>query len=107
MNKGILVWKLDNRGTSRRGLKFESFLKHNIGCVDAEDQFTACEGFPTPSRVCAVSGPRLCMDGYDTFYTEKYLGLLLENSDAYDSRLHHAPCSQSKGKAAPHPWHDR
>ncbi|KAG0502471.1 hypothetical protein HPP92_002543 [Vanilla planifolia] len=120
-NKGILVWKLDNRGTSRRGLKFESFLKHNIGCVDAEDQFTGAEwlikqGLSKPGHIglygwsyggflsalslarfpdtftCAVSGaPVSAWDGYDTFYTEKYLGLPLENSDAYDyaSIMHH------------------
>ncbi|KAG0498231.1 hypothetical protein HPP92_002922 [Vanilla planifolia] len=111
-NKGILVWKLDNRGTSRRGLKFESFLKHNIGCVDAEDQFTGAEwlikqGLSKPGHIglygwsyggflsalslarfpdtftCAVSGaPVSAWDGYDTFYTEKYLGLPLENSGA-------------------------
>ncbi|RVW88958.1 Dipeptidyl peptidase 8 [Vitis vinifera] len=42
-SRGILVWKLDNRGTARRGLKFESCLKYNAGRIDAEDQLTGAE----------------------------------------------------------------
>ncbi|XP_020097438.1 uncharacterized protein LOC109716420 isoform X1 [Ananas comosus] len=127
-NKGILVWKLDNRGTSRRGLKFEGHLKHNIGRVDAEDQLTGAEwlvkkGLAIPHHIglygwsyggflsamslarfpdtyrCAVSGaPVTAWDGYDTFYTEKYMGLPAENLDAYNfaSIMHHAP--KMKGK---------
>lgn len=120
-NKGILVWKLDNRGTARRGLKFESFLKHDIGRVDAEDQLTGAEwlvkqGLAQAGRIglygwsyggflsamslarfpdafrCAVSGaPVTSWDGYDTFYTEKYMGLPTENLSAYEygSIMHH------------------
>ncbi|XP_010925938.1 uncharacterized protein [Elaeis guineensis] len=127
-NKGILVWKLDNRGTARRGLKFEGHLKHNIGRVDAEDQLTGAEWlikqglakaghiglygwsyggflsamslarFPGTFR-CAVSGaPVTAWDGYDTFYTEKYMGLPTENPDAYEygSIMHHV--HKIKGK---------
>ncbi|PKA63946.1 putative glutamyl endopeptidase, chloroplastic [Apostasia shenzhenica] len=120
-NKGILVWKLDNRGTSRRGLKFESFLKNNIGRLDAEDQLTGAEwlieqGLAKPGHIgiygwsyggflsamclarfpdtftCAASGaPVTAWDGYDTFYTEKYLGLPSENKEGYEygSIMHH------------------
>ncbi|KAG8070567.1 hypothetical protein GUJ93_ZPchr0006g41716 [Zizania palustris] len=42
-SKGILVWKMDNRGTTRRGLQFEGQLKYNIGRVDAEDQLAGAE----------------------------------------------------------------
>uniref|UniRef100_A0A0A8XNE1 Peptidase S9 prolyl oligopeptidase catalytic domain-containing protein n=1 Tax=Arundo donax TaxID=35708 RepID=A0A0A8XNE1_ARUDO len=108
-SKGILVWKLDNRGTARRGLQFEGRLKYNISGVDAEDQLTGAEwlikqglavaghiglyswsyggflsamclaGFPD-IFFCAVSGaPVTAWDGYDTFYTEKYTGLPSEN----------------------------
>ncbi|KAL5208107.1 hypothetical protein ABZP36_032542 [Zizania latifolia] len=78
-SKGILVWKMDNRGTARRGLQFEGQLKYNFGRVDAEDQL-------------AVSGaPVTAWDGYDTFYTEKYMGLPAEHGDAYQygSVMHH------------------
>lgn len=120
-SKGILVWKLDNRGTARRGLKFESFLKHNVGRLDAEDQLTGAEwlvkqglakrghiglygwsygGFLSALSLarfpdmfsCAVSGaPVTAWDGYDTFYTEKYMGLPSENKEGYEygSIMHH------------------
>ncbi|XP_077227395.1 prolyl oligopeptidase family protein isoform X2 [Tasmannia lanceolata] len=126
--KGILVWKLDNRGTARRGLKFESALKYNIGLIDAEDQLTGAEWlikqghakagriglygwsyggylsamalarFPDTFR-CAVSGaPVTAWDGYDTFYTEKYMGLPYENKEGYEygSVMYHVP--KFKGK---------
>ncbi|KAJ6797163.1 Uncharacterized protein M6B38_110365 [Iris pallida] len=120
-NKGILVWKLDNRGSARRGLRFEGALKHNFGRVDAEDQLAGAEWlikqglakaghigiygwsyggflsamtlarFPDTFR-CAVAGaPVTSWDGYDTFYTEKYMGLPSENPEAYEfgSIMHH------------------
>ncbi|KAF8379713.1 hypothetical protein HHK36_029158 [Tetracentron sinense] len=120
-SKGILVWKLDNRGTARRGLKFESSIKYNFGLIDAEDQKTGAEWlikqglakvdhiglygwsyggylsamalakFPDTFR-CAVSGaPVTAWDGYDTFYTEKYMGLPSENAEGYEysSVMHH------------------
>ncbi|WVZ80259.1 hypothetical protein U9M48_027751 [Paspalum notatum var. saurae] len=127
-NKGILVWKLDNRGTARRGLQFEGQLKHNVGRVDAEDQLTGAEwlmehglsvrghiglygwsygGFLSAMCLarfpdvfsCAVAGaPVTAWDGYDTFYTEKYMGLPSENKDVYEfaSIMHHV--NNLKGK---------
>lgn len=127
-SKGILVWKLDNRGTARRGLKFESFLKHNMGRFDAEDQLTGVrwlvkQGLAKPTHIglygwsyggflsalslamfpdtfsCAVSGaPVTSWDGYDTFYTEKYMGLPSDNKEGYEygSIMHHV--HKLKGK---------
>ncbi|PRQ60395.1 putative dipeptidyl-peptidase IV transcription factor WD40-like family [Rosa chinensis] len=127
-SKGILVWKLDNRGTARRGLKFEGSLKHNAGRVDADDQLTGAQWlidkglaeaghiglygwsyggylsamtlarYPDVFR-CAVSGaPVTAWDGYDTFYTEKYMGLPSENEESYkySSLMHHV--HKMKGK---------
>ncbi|KQJ94456.1 uncharacterized protein LOC100822560 [Brachypodium distachyon] len=120
-SKGILVWKMDNRGSARRGLHFEGQLKYNIGRVDAEDQLAGAEwlieqglakaghiglygwsygGFLSAMCLarfpdtfcCAVSGaPVTAWDGYDTFYTEKYMGLPSEHRDAYEygSIMHH------------------
>ncbi|KAL5570463.1 hypothetical protein UlMin_027038 [Ulmus minor] len=120
-NKGILVWKLDNRGTARRGLKFEGAVKNKFGSVDADDQLAGAEWlirqglaeagkiglygwsyggylsamtlvrFPDIFR-CAVSGaPVTSWDGYDTFYTEKYMGLPSQNLVNYEfgSVMHH------------------
>lgn len=105
--------QLDNRGTARRGLKFESALKYNAGRVDAEDQLTGAEwlikqGLAKVGHIglygwsyggylsamilarfpdvftCAVSGaPVTSWDGYDTFYTEKYMGLPSGNRESY------------------------
>ncbi|XP_071706088.1 uncharacterized protein [Rutidosis leptorrhynchoides] len=112
-SKGILVWKMDNRGSSRRGLEFEGALKHNFGRFDVEDQVAGAEwlikqglakaghigmcgwsygGYLSAMSVsrfpevfkCAVSGaPVSSWDGYDTFYTEKYMGKPDENKSGY------------------------
>ncbi|XVF10069.1 hypothetical protein REPUB_Repub07fG0151500 [Reevesia pubescens] len=127
-SKGILVWKLDNRGTARRGLKFEGCLKNKFGRIDADDQLTGAEWlikqglaktghigiygwsyggylsamvlarFPNVFQ-CAVSGaPVTSWDGYDTFYTEKFMGLPSENADSYEygSVMHHV--NKMKGR---------
>lgn len=90
-------------------MDFEGALKHRFGQTDAEDQRTGAEwlvkeGLADASRVglygwsyggylsamslarfpgtfrCAVAGaPVTSWDGYDTFYTEKYMGLPAEN----------------------------
>ncbi|XP_050237455.1 uncharacterized protein LOC126687117 [Mercurialis annua] len=120
-SKGVLVWKLDNRGTARRGLKFEGCLKYNAGGIDADDQLTGAEwlikqGLAKVGHIgvygwsyggymsamilarfpdvfcCAVSGaPVTSWDGYDTFYTEKYMGLPCRNPSRYEqsSVMHH------------------
>lgn len=113
--------QLDNRGTARRGLKFEGSIKNKFGVVDCEDQVTGAEwlvkqGLAQPDHIglygwsyggylsamslvrfpevfrCAVAGaPVTSWDGYDTFYTEKYMGLPSENPDGYEfaSVMHH------------------
>lgn len=120
--------QLDNRGTARRGLKFEASIKHNCGRIDAEDQLTGAEWlikqglakvghiglygwsyggylsaitlarFPDVFQ-CAVSGaPVTSWDGYDTFYTEKYMGLPSEDPVGYEysAVMHHV--HKMKGK---------
>ncbi|XP_078431331.1 prolyl oligopeptidase family protein [Wolffia australiana] len=112
-SKGFLVWKMDNRGTARRGMKFEGEGKYRLGVVDAEDQRAGVEwlvrlGLARPGEVgiygwsyggylaamtvarfpetfrCAVAGaPVTAWDGYDTFYTEKYMGLPKEKEREY------------------------
>ncbi|KAL8550793.1 hypothetical protein ACS0TY_000025 [Phlomoides rotata] len=127
-SKGILVWKMDNRGTSRRGLKFAGALKYKCGQIDAEDQLSGAEWlikqglakaghiglygwsyggylsamalskFPQVFK-CAVSGaPVTSWDGYDTFYTEKYMGLPSENESGYlhSSVMHHIEKMEGK-----------
>ncbi|GAB5358832.1 hypothetical protein AAMO2058_000492700 [Amorphochlora amoebiformis] len=112
---GYLVVKVDNRGSSRRGLAFEGALKHDMGSVEVEDQVTALaflieRGLADPQKVgiygwsyggymslmclakypdmfqAAVSGaPVTHWDGYDTHYTERYMGTPASNPSGYKS----------------------
>ncbi|MBI9044493.1 MAG: S9 family peptidase [Anaerolineaceae bacterium] len=110
---GYLVMQVDNRGSARRGVVFEGALKHWTGKVEVEDQVAgvqhlAARGLVDEKRVgvfgwsyggymsimclvkaaevfkAAVSGaPSVYWDGYDTFYTERYMGLPEDNPDGY------------------------
>jgi len=110
---GYLVLKLDNRGSSRRGLVFEAPVKHNMGDIEIKDQVTGVmhlsgEGLVDKERVgiygwsyggymsamalmkeskifkLAIAGaPVTHWDGYDTHYTERYMGTPQSNPDGY------------------------
>lgn len=112
-DRGYLVFKLDNRGSARRGLAFEGALRHDMGNVEVQDQVAGVEyliaqGLGDPQRVAiygwsyggymaamalarapetfqvAVAGaPVTHWDGYDTHYTERYMGLPQENPEGY------------------------
>lgn len=111
--RGIAVFKLDNRGSARRGLAFESALRHHTGPAEVADQVDGVRhlvalGVADPDRVgitgwsyggymtlmamclapdvfrVGVSGaPVTHWDGYDTHYTERYMGLPAENPEGY------------------------
>mmetsp|Transcript_132123 Transcript_132123/g.313181 ORF Transcript_132123/g.313181 Transcript_132123/m.313181 type:complete len:842 (-) Transcript_132123:51-2576(-) len=113
--KGYLVVKCDNRGSFRRGLEFEGALKFDMGNLEVEDQAAAVrwcakQGLTDPKRVaiygwsyggylsamclakasdvfkCAVAGaPVTSWDGYDTCYTERYMGTPQSNEKGYKS----------------------
>jgi len=115
VSRGFLVIKVDNRGSNRRGLDFEAPIKHKMGSVEVDDQVAAVkycvnEGLCDASKVgiygwsyggylsamclarasdvfkCAVSGaPVTSWDGYDTCYTERYMGTPQSNPDGYKS----------------------
>ncbi len=110
---GYLVFALDNRGSARRGLAFEGAIRHRMGELEVEDQVDGVNwlvehGLADPERVgiygwsyggymaamclarapqtfrCAVAGaPVTHWDGYDTHYTERYMGLPAENLQGY------------------------
>jgi dipeptidyl-peptidase-4 len=111
--QGFLVAVCDNRGSARRGLAFEGALRGTMGEVEVADQahfvgWLAGRGWTDPARVAvtgwsyggymslmllarapsvycaAVAGaPVTSWDGYDTHYTERYLGLLPDNETGY------------------------
>jgi dipeptidyl-peptidase-4 len=110
---GYLVFKLDNRGSARRGLAFEAALRHDMGNVEVQDQvagvkWLVAQGLSDPNRVAiygwsyggymaamalarapetfavGIAGaPVSHWDGYDTHYTERYMGLPQENPEGY------------------------
>jgi dipeptidyl-peptidase-4 len=110
---GFAVVKCDNRGSSRRGLAFESAIRGRLGRLEVLDQVTTVRqltmrGIADPSRVgiygwsyggylsamclcrapdifhVAIAGaPVTSWDGYDTHYTERYMGLPAENANGY------------------------
>jgi dipeptidyl-peptidase-4 len=112
-SRGFLVFRLDNQGSARRGLAFEAPIKHRMGDVEVADQvdgvrWLVAQGLADPARVgiygwsyggfmavmclaraadtfqVAVAGaPVTHWDGYDTCYTERYMGLPQANPDGY------------------------
>ena len=113
---------LDNRGSARRGLAFEGAIKHQMGQLEVDDQvdgvrWLVAQGLADPARVgifgwsyggymaamclaqapetfkVAVAGaPVTAWDGYDTHYTERYMGTPQSNPEGYkeSSVMHHA-----------------
>jgi dipeptidyl-peptidase-4 len=110
---GFLIFGLDNRGSARRGLRFESALAGQFGQVEVDDQvdgvrWLVAQGLTDPRRVgitgwsyggymslmclakapdvftVAVAGaPVTDYAGYDTAYTERYLETPATNADGY------------------------
>ncbi|PID87076.1 MAG: peptidase S9 [Chloroflexi bacterium] len=111
--QGYLVFMLDNRGSSRRGLAFEGWIRQRIGIIEVQDQVDGVrwlveQGLTDSKRVgiygwsyggymsamclaqapdtfkVAVSGaPVTHYDGYDTHYTERYLSTPQANPTGY------------------------
>ena len=107
--KGYLVLKIDNRGSARRGLAFEGVIKHLTYKNEISDQVDGVQylvekGLADPKRVgifgwsyggsmsimsilqapevfkaAVVGAPVTDWSGYDTYYTERYMGTPQEN----------------------------
>jgi len=125
---GFLVFICDNRGSNRRGADFEGAMKHNMGDEEVKDQvegvkFLVSNKLSIPDKIgCfgwSYGGYMTCMclaraptvfaagvagapvthwDGYDTHYTERYMGTPQNNPLGYkvSSVMHHA--KNIKGK---------
>ncbi|MFZ9478950.1 MAG: DPP IV N-terminal domain-containing protein [Steroidobacteraceae bacterium] len=111
--RGYVVFTLDNRGTSFRGVKFESAIHRRMGTVEVEDQVRGVEFLRTLpfvdaqrvgvfgwsyggylSLMCMVRAPEYFTAGvagapvtdwhlYDTHYTERYMGTPADNAAGY------------------------
>jgi dipeptidyl-peptidase 4 len=113
--QGYLVFVLDNRGSARRGFAFENAVCNDLGHLEVEDQVDGVEylvkrGLTDPARVgiygwsyggymsamCLARAPETfkvgvagapvtSWDGYDTHYTERYMGTPRSNPQGYEA----------------------
>jgi len=111
--QGYAVLKLDNRGSARRGCAFEAAIEGNLGDLEVQDQVAGVRAVserpgvdatrvgiygwsyggymtlmcllraPEVFRVGVAGAPVTDWDGYDTHYTERYMGLPAENGQGY------------------------
>ncbi len=112
---GFVIFRLDNRGTSNRGLKFEAPIHQAMGGPEVRDQivgerYLAALPFVDPRRIGvigwsyggfmtirlltephsgfaagAAGGPPSDWRFYDTHYTEHYMGDPRTSAAAYDA----------------------
>ena len=112
---GYVVFRLDNRGTSNRGLKFEAPIHKTMGGPEVKDQivgerYLASLPYVDPKRIGvmgwsyggfmtirlltepgsgfvagAAGGPPSDWRFYDTHYTERYMGDPRADGAAYDA----------------------
>src|SRR5262249_32922945 len=112
--RGFAVWKMDNRGSARRGHAFEAALNRRMGTVEVRDQedgvaFVRATWPEVDATRVGITGasyggymtlpclteapdtfhagvsvaPVTDWDGYDTCYTERYMGTPEDNPDGY------------------------
>ena len=111
--EGFCVAVVDNRGSTDRGLAFEAPLRHRMGTVEVDDQVALVEALvadgtadaarigiygwsyggymsalclarrPDVFRAACAGAPVTDWDGYDTHYTERYMGTPADNPDGY------------------------
>lgn len=110
---GFVVLKVDNRGSDRRGVAFESAIKRSLGDLEVRDQAEGVAwlgslgiadlarvgiygwsygGYMTVMalvkaaqvfKVGVAGAPVTSWDGYDTAYTERYMGTPADNPGGY------------------------
>jgi dipeptidyl-peptidase-4 len=110
---GFVVLKVDNRGSSNRGLAFEAAIAGNLGNVEVRDQVDGVReiaqreyvdgdrvgmygwsygGYmtlmsmvraPEIFKVGVAGAPVTDQSGYDTHYTERYMGMPQINREGY------------------------
>ena len=110
---GYLIFRLDNRGSARRGVAFERPIRHRMGHIEVDDQvdgvrwlvergladaarvgvtgwsyggymtLRCLELAPDVFAVGVAGAPVTAKDGYDTAYTERYMGTPQSNPKGY------------------------
>ncbi len=113
LQKGFVVATFDNRGSARRGKKFENYLKNAFGTVEVDDQVAGVQhligkgyidskrvGFsgwsyggylavnlalkaPDTFSALVAGAPVTDFSLYDTHYTERYMGTPKSDPEGY------------------------
>jgi len=126
--QGFVVLKVDNRGSANRGLAFEAALARDLGHVEVEDQvdgvrflsarpyvaadragiygwsyggYMTCMALlraPDIFKVGVAGAPVTDWEGYDTHYTERYMGLPTANRAGYGTSAALAHVAALRGK---------
>jgi dipeptidyl-peptidase-4 len=126
--KGYIVFTMDGRGSSNRGLQFEQAVYRKLGTVEMEDQLQGVAylknlsyvdtnrmgihgwsfgGFMTTSfmlrnpgvfKVGVAGGPVLDWSMYEVMYGERYMDTPQENPEGYASSKLIDKVKQLKGK---------
>ncbi len=116
-NEGFAIFSVDNRGTPNRGKKFSAVTRLQSGGIELKDELTALDQlyaqFPQLDRTrtgiwgwsnggsmtlyalthsdrfkAGISvAPVTNWRDYDSIYTERYMGLLKDNSGGYDDSI--------------------
>ncbi|GCE22139.1 S9 family peptidase [Dictyobacter kobayashii] len=111
--QGFVVLKVDNRGSAHRGLAFEGAIAHSLGQLEVDDQvegvhflssrpyvdservgiygwsyggYMTCRALlraPEVFKVGIAGAPVTFWEGYDTYYTEHYMGHPTTNATGY------------------------
>ena len=125
---GYIVWVMDGRGSSNRGLKFEQATFRHLGTVEMEDQLRGVEylkslpfvdstrmgvhgwsfgGFMTTSlmlrhpgvfKVGVAGGPVMDWRMYEIMYGERYMDTPQENPEGYKEAALFDKAKNLKGK---------
>jgi dipeptidyl-peptidase-4 len=125
---GYIVWTMDGRGSSNRGLKFEQAVFRQLGTVEMNDQLKGVEflkslpyvdtarmgvhgwsfgGFMTTSlmlrhpgvfKVAVAGGPVMDWSMYEIMYGERYMDTPEQNPDGYRNNLLLDKVQNLKGK---------
>ena len=127
-NKGYAVWQCENRGGEGRGHDFETAIYHKLGVTELADQVAGVRhliamGLADPERIGIhgwsyggfmtvnallnapevfkagfAGAPVASWIGYDSIYTERYMGLPKDNPDGYRDTALPAKAKNLKGK---------
>ncbi|GHT85201.1 prolyl tripeptidyl peptidase [Bacteroidia bacterium] len=126
--KGYVVFSLDNRGTSNRGLEFENVTHRQLGIVETADQMEGVKflkslpyvnpdkigvhgwsygGFmtgnlmlrhPETFKVGVAGGPVIDWKYYEIMYGERYMDTPQENPEGYEKTSMNNLAGELKGR---------